>query len=339
VPVGGGAPVSVQSMTNTPAENVSAAVRQIRRLEKAGCDIIRVAVPNMRAARSIGKIVKAIDIPLIADIHFRAALAVESIKQGADGVRINPGNMKSLSDVKDIIDEAKKRNAAIRIGVNSGSIAFRSKRKGRLSDGELVSMMVRRTMQYVRFFEKRNYRNIKLSLKASSVPVTMECYRRVAKLCNYPLHLGVTAAGPIEESTIKSAIGIGGLLAEGIGDTIRVSITGPPVDEVRIGIAILEALGLRRKRVSIISCPTCGRCQIDLAWLVKEVKKREKEIPDGTEVAVMGCIVNGPGEARQADIGIAGGKGTGVIFRKGKEIKKVKEKNLLRELFKEMKKL
>ena len=339
VPIGGKAPISVQSMTNAETQDVSATVRQIRALQKAGCDIVRIAVPNMACARCVDRIVRSVNIPVIADIHFNPALAIESILRGVHGIRINPGNMKSLGDVRDIIREAKKCKVAVRIGVNSGSIDFRSRKKKILSDREMIRMMVRRTMQYVRFFEKNNYRNIKLSLKASSVPVTMECYRTVAKLCDYPLHLGITAAGPVEESIIKSAVGIGGLLSEGIGDTIRVSSTGPPLDEVRIGIGILEALGLRKKRVEIISCPTCGRCRIDLTWLVKKIKRREKEIPDDTKVAVMGCVVNGPGEARQADIGIAGGKEFGVIFRRGREIRKVKEKDLVREFFKEMKNL
>jgi (E)-4-hydroxy-3-methylbut-2-enyl-diphosphate synthase len=333
VQVGGGAPVSVQSMTNTHTEDVAATLRQIHDLEAAGCDLVRVAVPTMQAAAALSEIKRSIRIPLVADIHFDHRLALESIRCGADCIRINPGNMRSRDDVAEVVRAAKDAGISIRIGVNSGSIRPRD---GSAHEGDLVTLMVDTALADCEFMESLGFGNIVLSLKASDVMTTLEANRAIAARCDYPLHLGVTEAGPLESCTIKSAIGIGGLLSEGIGDTIRVSLTGPPVDEIRLGHAILQALGLKSGGVNLVSCPTCGRCEIDLVKLVAEVQARMPRCDKPLTVAVMGCVVNGPGEAAEADVGIAGGKGFGFLFRGGRKLRKVPEDRLADELIREI---
>ena len=336
VQVGGGAPVSVQSMTTTHTEDVEATVRQIHELEELGCDIIRVAVPTMKSAAAVGAIEKQIHIPLVADVHFDHNLALESVRQGADCVRINPGNMRSRDDVAEVVRAAKDAGISIRVGVNSGSVRPRDGLEPRDEEADLAALMVDAALGHCEFIESLGFRDIILSLKASDVPTTMAAYRAAAERCDHPLHLGITAAGPIETATVKSAIGIGGLLAEGIGDTIRVSLTGPPHDEVRLGHEILQALGLEPGGVEIVSCPTCGRCEIDLVRLVEEVQRRMPPMKTPLTVAVMGCVVNGPGEAAEADVGIAGGKGFGFLFRGGKKLRKVPEDKLADELIREI---
>ncbi len=339
VQVGGGAPVSVQSMTTTHTEDVAGTVRQIRELEEAGCDIIRVAVPTMQAAQAVADIKKQIGIPLVADVHFDHRLALESIKQGADCVRINPGNMRSEDDVAGIVRAAKGAGVSIRVGVNSGSIRPRDGAElAGQEDGrpELAELMVEAALRHCAFMESLGFGDIILSLKASDVLTTMEANRAIAGRCDYPLHLGVTEAGPLELATVKSAVGIGGLLAEGIGDTIRVSLTGPPIDEVRLAHEILRAVGQEAGGIEIIACPTCGRCDIDLVALVDEVRAKLPPIATPLKVAIMGCVVNGPGEAAEADVGVAGGKGFGFLFRGGKKLRKVPENELADELIREI---
>jgi len=331
--IGGGAPVSVQSMTTTRTEDVPATVAQIRQLQAAGCEIIRVAVPTEAAARALGAIRRGIQIPLVADVHFSHLPALEAIRQGADGLRINPGNMRSRDALREVVLAAGEAGIPIRIGVNSGSIVERHGLDVLPAPDDLAALMVDTVLEYCDFFESLGFDAIKLSLKASDVPTTMAAYRAVAERCDYPLHLGVTSAGPLDEAVVKSAIAIGGLLSEGIGDTIRVSVTGPPVDEVRVAIRILQVLGLRQPGLRIVSCPTCGRCEIDLPALVEAVRRRLPEsLHDcDLEIAIMGCVVNGPGEASAADFGIAGGKGFGFIFEKGERIRRVEEQNLADE--------
>ncbi|HPM01431.1 MAG TPA: flavodoxin-dependent (E)-4-hydroxy-3-methylbut-2-enyl-diphosphate synthase [Candidatus Cloacimonadota bacterium] len=328
IAIGGNHPVTIQSMCNTLTQDIEKTVTQINQLTEAGCQIIRVAVPNMEAAQAISEIKKQISIPIIADIHFDYRLAIESIKSGVDALRLNPGNIGSENNVKAVIDHAKERKIPIRIGVNSGSL-----QKDKLEKyGVCTQAIVESALEHVSILEKLNYEEIKISVKASSVPLTIDSYRLLSSKCPYPLHLGVTESGTEFTGTIKSSIGIGTLLAEGIGDTIRVSLTDDPMKEIYVAKQILKSLGLR-KGLEIVSCPTCGRTQIDLINLAKQVEialkpYEEKEIT----VAVMGCEVNGPGEAREADFGIAGGKGLGLIFQKGEIIKKVDEKELLNEL-------
>ena len=343
VAIGGDNPVSLQSMTTTHTAEVAETVRQIEELTELGCDIVRVAVPTIREAEAIAEIHRSIRIPLVADIHFDLNLAIESLRSGADGVRINPGNIRDLSRLDEFVDLARHYGAVVRIGVNSGSIRPRdglsvsAPADRELRREELANLMLERALEYVKLFEDRDFHELKLSLKASDVPTTMEAYRRVAERTDYPLHLGVTAAGPSAESVVKSAIGIGGLLAEGIGDTIRVSMTGPPAEEVRTGEAILRALGLRGRRgPEILSCPTCGRCEIDLAAIVEEVRRRLPPGAPPVQIAVMGCVVNGPGEAAEADLGIAGGKGFGYIFSHGRKLRKVPAERLVDELIEEI---
>ncbi len=335
VKVGGGAVVSVQSMTKTDTRDMRATIRQIKKLEKEGCEIIRVAIPDSEAAETIPAIKKRIKIPLIADIHFDYKLALEALENGADGIRINPGNIRDKGKIIQIVRKAKKKKIPIRIGVNSGSLD-RKKYKG-----SLTQAMVRSALDSIKIFEKEKFYNIIVSLKASDVLTTIKAYRLMAKKCNYPFHLGITATGLPPSGIIKSAIGIGSLLLEGIGDTIRVSLTGPPQEEVRVGYEILKVLGLR-KGIEIIACPTCGRCEINLIKIAKEVEKKvygERFTVNGKrplKVAIMGCVVNGPGEAREADIGMAGGKKQGVIFKRGRVIKRVKEKDLVKALLREI---
>lgn len=335
VQVGSDAPVTVQSMTTTHTSDVDATVRQIRELEELGCDIIRVAVPTIESATAIGAIKRKIGIPLVADIHFDHHLALEAISQGADCVRINPGNMRSREDVAEVVKAAKNSGISIRVGVNSGSIRPRDTEE-RAEKPPLATLMVETVLSHCEFIESLGFRDIVISLKASDVPTTMAAYREMARRSDYPLHVGVTAAGPIETAAIKSAVGIGGLLSEGIGDTIRVSLTGDPADEVRLGQEILKTVGLRVGGIELISCPTCGRCEIDLVRLVAEVREKMPKTDIPLRVAVMGCIVNGPGEASEADVGIAGGKGFGYIFRGGRKIRKVNEDRLADELLSEI---
>ncbi len=335
LPVGGNAPVSVQSMTNTDTRDVKTTVAQIKALEKAGCEIIRVAVPDKKAAEKIAAIKKKINLPLIADIHFDDRLALEAIGQGADGIRINPGNIKP-DKVSAIIRAAKKRKTVIRIGVNSGSLQKELLLK---YGGATAPALVESAMQYIRFFEDHDFGLIKLSLKSSDVPTMIEAYRAISAKTDYPLHLGVTEAGTLVSAAIKSAVGIGTLLFEGIGDTIRVSVTGDPVSEIPLAYGILRALNIRKVGPDIVSCPTCGRCEIDLLKLSAKIEKALAGEKEYLKIALMGCVVNGPGEAADADIGIAGGKGQGFLFKKGKPLKKVKEKDFARVLLKEIKML
>lgn len=335
LPVGGGAPVSVQTMTKTDTRDVKATIEQIQELEKIGCDIVRVAVPDREAAEALKEIKKHIDIPLVADIHFDHRLALLAIKNGADGIRINPGNIGSQEKVREIVKAAADRRIPIRIGVNSGSLAKDILDKyGRTPLG-----LVESALSHVRILERENFYDIKISVKATDVVTTIEAYRLLSERVEYPLHLGVTEAGAGQTGIIKSAIGIGTLLAEGIGDTIRVSLTGPPHDEVKVGQAILKALGLRQEGIELISCPTCGRCNVDIVSIVKEVERRLPSTKQELKVAVMGCSVNGPGEAREADVGIAGGKGCGLLFKKGKLIGKVPEEELIDALINEINKM
>ncbi len=336
VSIGNGAKIAVQSMTNTHTDDVDSTVKQIKELEELGCQIIRVAVPNAKAAACLGEIKKRISIPLVADIHFVHQLALDAIEQGVDKIRINPGNMKDKEMLKKIITSAKNKGTAIRIGVNSGSI----RETGDNLEGDLVDLMVKSTLEYCEYFESLGFKNTVVSLKTSDVPTTIRAYRLISEQCDYPLHLGVTAAGPPSLATVKTAIGIGCLLAEGIGDTLRVSFTGLPHEEVKVGYEILESLGLsERKTPEIISCPTCGRCEIDLAKVVDEVSKNMPKNKKNLQVAIMGCPVNGPGEAKESDIGIAGGKGFGLLFKKGVKVKKVAEKDMVPELLKEIEKM
>jgi (E)-4-hydroxy-3-methylbut-2-enyl-diphosphate synthase len=336
VKIGGGAPVSVQSMTKTDTRDVRKTVAQIRQLETAGCEIVRVAVVDEEAARAIAKIKKGIRIPLIADIHFNDRLALESMESGADGLRINPGNIGGKDKLKAIVLEAKDRSIPIRIGVNSGSL---EKDLLRRFKGATARAMVESALRYIGWMENLGFRQIKVSLKASDVLRTLEAYRLFSRKSKYPLHLGITEAGRGSAAIVKSSIGIGLLLSEGIGDTLRVSLTGDPVEEVIVGYDILKALRLRSRGVEIISCPTCGRCEIDLLPLVEVVEKGTQEMSAPLTIALMGCVVNGPGEAKEADLGIAGGKGVGVLFRKGKIVRKIRERDFASVLLREIKDL
>ena len=336
VKVGGGAPIAVQSMTNTKTSDPVATLEQINRLAEAGCDIVRCAVPDMAAAEGLKTIVKESPIPVIADIHFDYKLALAAIEAGVDGLRLNPGNIGGNDRVAAVVEAAKKRNIPIRIGVNAGSLPKDLLEKyGHPTPEALVEAAWR----HIRILEEMDYKNIKISLKAHDVPLTLAAYRLMASQCDYPLHVGITEAGTVNSGIIKSAVGIGTLLAEGIGDTIRVSLTGDPVREVKVGFEILKSLGLREYGPTLISCPTCGRTQINLEKLALEVERRLAEITEPITVAVMGCVVNGPGEAREADVGIAGGINEGLIFRKGEVLKKVAEADIIDELFAEIDKI
>ena len=334
--IGGTAPISVQSMTNTKTEDVAATVNQIKELTALGCDLIRCAVPGLRAAQALSAIKEQISIPLIADIHFDYKLALEAIAAGVDGLRLNPGNIGGKDEISQVISKASDRNIPIRIGVNAGSLP----KDILLKYGHPTpEALVEAAWRHIRILEEYDYRNIKISLKAHDVPLTIAAYRLMAAQCDYPLHVGITEAGTVNSGIIKSAVGIGALLAEGIGDTIRVSLTGDPANEVRVAYQILKALGLREYGPTLISCPTCGRTQIQLEKLALEVEKRLENIKEPITVAVMGCVVNGPGEAREADIGIAGGISEGLIFKKGKIIKKVREEEIIDILFAEIDKI
>jgi len=330
VPIGGGAPVTIQSMTNTQTHDAAATVAQIRKLAAAGCQIVRVAVPDMAAAKAVGVIREQIDIPLVVDIHFDYKLALESIAAGADKVRINPGNIGGEDRVKAVADACRRRGIPIRIGVNGGSLEKPLLAK---YGGVTAEALVESAFGHIALLEKYDFNDICVSLKSSSVVTTMAAYRLMAERSHYPLHLGVTEAGTLRMGTVKSAIGIGGLLALGIGDTLRVTLTADPIEEIYAAKDILKAVGLRKEEPELISCPTCGRTRIDLIGLANEVERRLKEIKKPITVAVMGCVVNGPGEASAADVGIAGGDGVGILFRNGQIIKKVPQNQLVDELF------
>lgn len=336
VPIGGDNPITIQSMTNTITADTDSTIAQIKDLEAAGCDIVRVAVANIDDAQAIKDIKAQINIPIIADIQYNYRLALESIKYGVDGLRINPGNIGSLTRVKEIVKSCKERSIPIRIGVNSGSIKQEYLEK---YNGVNAKSMVYSALEQIKLLEELDFYDIKISLKASDVPLTIESYTMMAEMRNYPLHLGITEAGPAWQGTIKSAVGIGSLLSKGIGDTIRISLTADPVEEIKVGREILKSLGLLNQGLEIISCPTCGRTRINLMEIVEEAEKRLENIKGHMKVAIMGCPVNGPGEAREADIGIAGGNGKGIIFSKGQIVKRVREEDLLDELIKEVKKL
>jgi (E)-4-hydroxy-3-methylbut-2-enyl-diphosphate synthase len=361
--IGGNSPISVQSMTNTDTRDVRSTVNQIRRLERAGCEIVRVAVPDMEAARAIGEIKRRVHIPLVADIHFDYRLAVEAIARGVDKIRINPANIGSQERVEAIAKAARDARIPIRVGVNAGSLKLPSPNRTprtNLPEGDIshiggaskAKKMVALALRYVKILEKQNFYQIVISLKASDVPTTIQAYRLITEKTDYPLHLGITEAGTEFSGTIKSALGMGVLLSEGIGDTIRVSLTASPEEEVRVGYEILKALRLRSFGPEVISCPTCSRCQIDLVRITNEIERRLKSlfrqkslVAEGKasrfyplKIAIMGCVVNGPGEAREADVGIAGGKGVGLLFRRGKVIRKIKEKEMINVLIEEIEK-
>jgi len=332
VGIGGDAPVSVQSMTNTPTADVEATVAQIHRLEAAGCDIARVAVPDEEAARAIREIKSAISIPIVADIHFQHKLALASLEAGADKLRINPGNIGSKDKVEIVAKAAKERGVPIRIGVNAGSI---DRAKYGMPSAEAL---IESGLDEVRVLERLGFEDIVISLKAFDVPMMIRAYELASERCDYPLHLGVTEAGLAWEGTIRSSVGIGALLAEGIGDTLRVSLTADPVEEVKVGKEILNSLGLWQKPYTLISCPTCGRCAIDIRTIADEVRRRLEANPPSRPitVAVMGCVVNGPGEASLADVGIAGGSGASAVFAHGEMLRTVSEDELVDELMKEI---
>lgn len=327
--IGGGNPVVIQSMTNTTTSDVESTVNQIKKLEAVGCQLVRMTINNEEAAKAIGEIKKRVNVPLCADIHFDYKLALLAIENGIDKLRINPGNIGSDENIKAVVEKAKEKNIPIRIGVNSGSIEKHILEKyGKpTADG-----MVESAMYHINLLEKNGFNDIVVSLKASNVKMMVEAYRKISKLVDYPLHLGVTEAGTAFQGTVKSAIGIGSLLVDGIGDTIRVSLTEDPVEEIKVAKEILKVLGLIEAGVEIVSCPTCGRTEIDLIGLAKKVEKEFENENRKIKIAVMGCVVNGPGEAREADYGVAGGKGVGVLFKKGQIVKKVKESEILIEL-------
>ncbi|HTR44842.1 MAG TPA: flavodoxin-dependent (E)-4-hydroxy-3-methylbut-2-enyl-diphosphate synthase [Thermodesulfovibrionales bacterium] len=326
VAIGGRNPISVQSMTKTDTRDAKATVRQIKALAREGCEIIRIAVPDGEAAGELGKIRKAAGIPVIADIHFDWRLALEAVRQGVDGLRINPGNIGAKWKVAEVVTAAADRGIPIRIGVNAGSLS-----KGILAKygHPSAEALVESAAEHIAILEGLAFRDIKVSLKASNVPTTVDAYRLFSRRFRYPLHIGISEAGPLFTGMIKSSVGLGILLSEGIGDTLRVSLSADPVEEVRVGYEILKSLGLREKGANIVSCPTCGRCEIDIRGLAEKVEDRLRNVDRPVTVAVMGCVVNGPGEAKEADIGIAGGKGFGILFKKGKVVKKVSEEGLL----------
>lgn len=336
VPVGGMAPITVQSMTNTPTQNVEATVMQIRRLEAAGCEIVRVAVPDEEAAAAIFAIKKKISIPLIADIHFDYRLALAAARAGADGLRLNPGNIGGKKKVKAVVDCARQHQLSIRIGVNSGSVEKEILKKYGHAGAEA---MVESAFRHIEMLRSFDFHDVKVSIKASDVQRTVAAYRLLAAKTDLPLHVGVTEAGGLYPGIVKSSLGIGMLLSEGIGDTLRVSLTRDPVEEVRVGFEILRALDIRHRGPEIVSCPTCGRCRIDLFDIVERVEKALWSHSTPLKLAIMGCVVNGPGEAREADIGIAGGDGSGVLFKKGHVVRKVPQDKLVDALLEEVNKM
>lgn len=333
VKIGGDNPVAIQSMCNTDTRDVKATVNQIHELENAGCEIIRVAVPDMVAAKAVADIKKQIHIPLVVDVHFDYRLALECMKNGADKVRINPGNIGDRDRVKQVVEMAKEREIPIRIGVNGGSLERELLQK---YGGVTADALVESAMGHVAILDELNFNNVVVSIKISDVPKMLCAYRKFNEISDIPLHIGVTESGTLKGGTVKSAVGIGALLAEGIGDTMRVSLTANPVEEIYAAYDIQKVLGMRKTGAEIVSCPTCGRTQLDLISIANEVEKRAANIDKPIKIAVMGCAVNGPGEAREADIGIAGGKGEGLIFKKGEIIKKVPQDSLVDELMKEI---
>ncbi len=333
VPVGGGAPIVVQSMAKTDTRNVPVTVAQIQDLQKAGCEVVRVAVPDRQAALVLGEIRKRIAIPLVADIHFDYRLALEAIDQGVDGLRLNPGNIGSRERVAQVVKAAKERKIPIRIGVNSGSLGAKILKK---HGGPTPQALVESALDHVHLLEDLDFSLIKISLKASDPLSTITAYQKISELTDYPLHIGVTEAGPAFPGGIKSAVGLGILLYQGIGDTLRVSLTASPTLEVNAAYIILRALGLRRRGVEIISCPLCGRNETNITPVVQEIEERLANDPLPLQVAIMGCVVNGPGEAREADVGIAAGKGVALLFRKGKVLRKVREPEMVTALLEEI---
>ncbi len=333
VMIGGGSPVAIQSMTNTKTEDAQATAAQIEALERAGCEIVRCAVPTMEAARAVAKIKEKIHIPLVADIHFDYRLAIAAIENGADKIRINPGNIGDVSRVQAVVDKAKEYGVPIRVGVNSGSLekSLVERYKGVTAEG-----LVESAMDKVHMIESMGYDNLVVSIKSSDVMMCVKAHERIAKECPYPLHVGITEAGTLLAGNIKSSIGLGLILNQGIGDTVRVSLTGDPVEEIRSAKLILKTLGLRKGGIEVVSCPTCGRTKIDLIGLANQVEQMVEDIPLNIKVAVMGCVVNGPGEAKEADIGIAGGIGEGLLIKKGEIVKKVREDQLLETLRQEL---
>lgn len=331
--IGGGCPVAIQSMTNTKTEDVESTVKQIQALEKAGCEIIRCAVPTMEAAEALAKIKEQIQIPLVADIHFDYRLAIAAIENGADKIRINPGNIGDESRVKAVVDKAKEYGIPIRVGVNSGSLEKNLVEK---YGGVTAQGLVESAMDKVHLIEKMGYDNLVVSIKSSDVMMCVKAHELIVSGCPYPLHVGITESGTLLAGNIKSSIGLGLILNQGIGDTIRVSLTGDPVEEIKSAKLILKTLGLRKGGIEVVSCPTCGRTKIDLIGLANQVEQMVADIPLDIKVAVMGCVVNGPGEAKEADIGIAGGIGEGLLIKKGEVVKKVKEDQLLETLRQEL---
>ena len=335
VKIGGNNPISVQSMTTTDTRNAESTIAQIKRLEAVGCDIVMVAVPDMEAAKNIGKIKAGVNIPVIADIHFDHRLALEAIEQGVDGVRINPGNIGSIEKVKAVVEKCKERNLKIRIGVNGGSLEKELLAKYGSATAEAL---VESALGHIKILEDLDFYNIVISLKSSDIYKTLEAYELISKKVDYPLHIGITESGSVKKGTIKSSIGVGTLLLKGIGDTMRISLTGDPTEEIVVGKEILRSLDLLNDKIKVISCPTCGRCNIDLINTVNEVEGKISDINKNITVAIMGCAVNGPGEAREADIGIAGGKGEGLLFKKGEIVRKIKGDRLVEELLEEIEK-
>lgn len=324
--IGGGNPILIQSMTNTKTEDVRSTVEQILALEQAGCEIIRCAVPTMEAAEALGKIKEQIHIPLVADIHFDYRLAIASIEHGADKIRINPGNIGSKERIKAVVDTAKEREIPIRVGVNSGSL---EKELVERYNGVTAQGLVESALDKVNIIEEMGYDNLVISIKSSDVMMCAEAHTLIAEKTSYPLHVGITEAGTLYSGNLKSAVGLGIILSQGIGDTIRVSLTGAPLEEIKSAKRILKTLGLRKGGIEVVSCPTCGRTEIDLIGLANQVETMVQDIPLDIKVAVMGCVVNGPGEAKEADIGIAGGKGVGILIKKGEIVKKLPESELL----------
>ena len=331
--IGGGHPILIQSMTNTKTEDVEATVAQIRQLTKAGCDIIRCAVPTMEAAEALREIKKQVEIPVVADIHFDYRLAIAAMENGADKIRINPGNIGSMERIKAVVDVAKERNIPIRVGVNSGSLEKELVEK---YHGVTAEGIVESALDKVHIIENLGYDNLVISIKSSDVLMCVKAHELLAPVCPYPLHVGITESGTLLAGNIKSSIGLGLILNQGIGDTIRVSLTGDPVEEIKSAKLILKTLGLRKGGIEVVSCPTCGRTKIDLIGLANKVEEMVADIPLDIKVAVMGCVVNGPGEAKEADIGIAGGIGEGLLIKKGEVVKKVKEDELLETLRQEL---
>ncbi len=330
VKIGGDNPIVVQSMTNTPTYDIEKTVKQIRKLKKCGCEIVRVSTPDKKSCVAIKSIKEKVKIPIIADIHFNYRLAIMAIENGADGIRINPGNIGNKDRIKKVVDCAKLHNTPIRVGVNAGSI----KKKIIKKYGEPnIDALVESCVENVRILENFNFYEIKISLKSSDVLTTIEAYKKISEIFDYPLHIGITEAGTIKSGTIKSSVGLGILLYLGIGDTIRVSLSGDPVEEVFTAYQILNSLGIRKRGIEIISCPTCARTEIDVVKLAEKIEKRYKDIEKPVKIAVMGCVVNGPGEAKEADVGIAGSKKIGVIFKRGEILKKIPVNNIEKEFF------